>query len=132
MPLPALLVAAALAVALLRAGWSCFDRYVVHGASMSPTLRDGDRLLILRSLRLLRKPRAGLLVLARPRALDGREVVKRLVRVEGLPGDRRYWLAGDNQLASTDSRHFGAVTGSEISGWVLLRYWPEQRRGRVL
>ena len=45
--------------------------------------------------------------------------------------DDTYFLLGDHRGASTDSRDFGPVHRSRISGTVLLRYWPPERFGRL-
>jgi nickel-type superoxide dismutase maturation protease len=121
-----LVLAVAAALAYLR-----FSRYTVRGPSMEPALYDGDRLLVLRSAYWFCAPRPGEIVLARPHALAGREVVKRVAAVEGSAGGLRVILLGDNPAASTDSRRFGPVSRAEISGRVLLRYWPDARRGRI-
>ena len=107
------------------------SRFVVAGPSMAPTLLDGDRLLVLRGPPRLLRPRAGQLVVARPRALDGREVVKRVDTIAGHCRAAVYHLRGDNLPRSTDSRHFGPVARTEITGLALLRYWPDARRGRI-
>src|SRR5687767_11967364 len=106
-------------------------RYVVRGPSMEPTLLDGDRLLVLRGAQRLCPPRAGDVALAQPFALDGREIVKRVAAVQRTGGDLRVALLGDNPAASTDSRAFGPVSRAEITGRVLVRYWPDERRGRI-
>ena len=98
---------------------------------MAPTLLPGDRVLVLGLPRRWWRPQSGQLVLARPAALGGLEVVKR-VHASGASSDSPgYELRGDNPDASTDSRHYGPVSRDEIVGLVWLRYWPEQRRGRV-
>ena len=102
-------------------------RYEVRGESMAATLLPGDRVLVLRGVHALTAPRPGEIVLARVTALPGREIVKRVQRV--TPGG--VVLLGDNAAASTDSRHFGAVPRTALTGRVLLRYWPDERRGRV-
>ncbi len=98
-------------------------RLVVDGDSMAPGLVDGDRVLSV----AWGAAQVGDLVARRDPRLPERVLVKRLRRVtpEG------WWVEGDNPPASTDSRHFGPVTHTELTGWVWLRYWPEQRRGRV-
>ena len=106
-------------------------RYIVRGRSMEPALRDGDRLLVLRGSRRNAHPHVGSLVLARPIALHGREVIKRVASVRPGVEGARFTLLGDNAAASTDSRHFGSVTAAEITARVWLRYWPDERRGRV-
>ena len=126
------LTAVALAAALWRLGRAVgISRFLVEGASMSPTLLPGDRLLVLRLPRWSWDPRPGQLVVARPPPLEGREVIKRVDAVVRPRGGSAYVLLGDNPEASTDSRHFGPVTRNRIVGRVWLRYWPDHRRGRV-
>jgi hypothetical protein len=98
---------------------------------MEPALRDGDRVLVLRGVQRFAPPRPGALVLARPRALAGREILKRVAAVEHTGHGLRFTLLGDNPAVSTDSRHFGPVSADEVTGLVWLRYWPDERRGRV-
>ena len=45
-------------------------------------------------------------------------------------GSGQVFLVGDH-AASFDSRHFGPVSRASITGRVLLRYWPDHRRGRI-
>jgi nickel-type superoxide dismutase maturation protease len=100
-------------------------RVVVHGASMQPTLREGQRLLV---GPFVRGPRRGdVAVLRHPR---GFEVVK---RVAGVPGDTvgdrvlgpgEFWVRGDNPAASTDSATEGPVGRGAFTGRVLGSYRP--------
>jgi signal peptidase I len=93
---------------------------VVHGPSMAPTLRHGDRLLVwLRAPR--RTPSIGRIVLVK--LADRPLAVKRLTAVDD---DGRIWVEGDNELASTDSRQLGWLT-TFLDGTVLLRLWPRPR-----
>jgi hypothetical protein len=39
--------------------------------------------------------------------------------------DGGYWLAGDNALASEDSRIYGVA---DVTARVVLRWWPRLRR----
>ncbi|MBC7373980.1 MAG: S26 family signal peptidase, partial [Frankiales bacterium] len=73
---------------------------IVAGASMLPTLRPGDCLLV----RPGGRPRAGDLVVARFAARPELLVVKRAVR----PDSDRWWVEGDNAAATDDSRTYGA------------------------
>ena len=34
------------------------------------------------------------------------------------------WVMGDNRTNSSDSRHFGAVPVSNVTGHAFMRYWP--------
>lgn len=118
-------------------------RSTVRGPSMTPTLLPGERLLFDRLAYVRRRPKAGDIVLVahplRPELL----LVKRLV---GVPGDvvegrplggnlfgknvsrgGEYWVLGDNESESTDSREFGAVRRRDLLGRAWLRYWPTER-----
>lgn len=39
-------------------------------------------------------------------------------------GDNEYFVLGDNRICSKDSRNFGLIKKSEISGYVRVVYWP--------
>ena len=71
----------------------------VSGPSMSPTLRDGDRVVVRHGARV----RAGDVVLATYRSMPGRSVLKRAVRPDG----DGWWLASDNPAAGGDSSVHG-------------------------
>lgn len=97
-------------------------RVEVHGESMLPALRPGDRLLVLRAFRARR---GQLVVFGDPRRRR-RTLVKRVVTTK-RPG-RRVEVAGDNSASSTDSTVFGPV---RVTGRVVYRYHPPDRAGRV-
>jgi phage repressor protein C with HTH and peptisase S24 domain len=84
---------------------------------MAPTLLHGDYVVVRRGGRAIRP---GDVVVARFRSRPGLLVVKRAVRRE-LDG---WWVVGDNEFVTDDSRAFGAA---EIVGRVVLRYWPSLR-----
>ena len=89
---------------------------VVEGASMEPTLRPGDRLLV----RYGGRPRAGALALVR---LPQRPLsVKRL----GHRTDEGWWVERDNPRQGTDSwtPGVGAVGPHDVVATVLVRIWP--------
>ncbi|WP_433869979.1 S26 family signal peptidase [Saccharopolyspora sp. CA-218241] len=94
-------------------------RVLVRGASMVPTLRDRDVVL----LRVGGRPAAGSVVLVRWSARPGQLSVKRAVRPEG-PG---WHVEGDNGYGSTDSRELGPA---EVLGSVRWRLWPNPGRVR--
>jgi nickel-type superoxide dismutase maturation protease len=100
---------------------SAWTKVHVRGPSMSPTVRDGDRLLV-RRIRTAHPVRTGDVVLARFPARPDLLVVKRVRRA--VPGG--YWIEGDNQFATDDSRSFGAAV---VVGRVVARLWP--RPGRL-
>ncbi|GAA1525407.1 hypothetical protein GCM10009788_31330 [Nocardioides humi] len=84
---------------------------------MRPTLRPGDRLLVVYGARV----RPGRVVVAR--FADGTLVVKRVAERRGSG----WWLRGDNPDVGVDSRHRGAVPEEEVPGVVRGRVWPWPR-----
>ena len=99
-------------------GWQmpCFA-VLVQGPSMAPTLRHGDALLARRGGRV----KDGDVVIARFRSRPDLLVVKRAVRAQ----DDGWWVRGDNDLVTDDSRVYGVA---DVIGRVVLRYWPRPRR----
>ena len=103
-------------------------RLRVAGESMVPALLPGDHVLVWRGLGQFRPPiRVGdLVALADPRQ-PTRVMVKRVAGRDGAG----IIVLGDNESASTDSRHFGPVPAAAIRGRVVYRYLPDGRRGRL-
>ena len=100
------------------------DVVQVRGRSMLPTLRPGDRLVVVRS----RRPaRVGEVVLALDPRDAGRELVKRVAGV----GPDGVTLHGDNPALSTDGRTFGSLPARAIRWRVIARCWPPNRAGRL-
>ncbi len=87
---------------------------------MSPTLRDGDVVLV----RFGAAVAAGDVVLVRWPARPGQLSVKRAVRPDG-PG---WYVHGDNSFGSTDSRELGPA---EVLAVVRWRLWPRPGRLRA-
>lgn len=85
---------------------------------MAPTLRDGDVLLV--SFR--RPPSPGAIVLVRWRERPDQLSVKRAVE----PVGEQWFVVGDNQFGSTDSRSLGPA---DVLGVATFRLWP--RPGRL-
>jgi len=117
------LVAAALAARGVR-------RVVVEGDSMTPTLLDGDRLVVLaRPWCSPARPAVGdIVAVPDPRRPD-RVLVKRVASVDWPNGN--LVVLGDSPDASTDSREFGAVPLVSVIGRVVHRYGPKGRSGPV-
>ena len=106
----------------------------VHGRSMTPALHPNDLILVQQDGFSLRPPRRGDLVAVCPDVLGGRAIVKRLI---GLPqdvlkvngrewrlSDGEFFVVGDQQEGSLDSRVFGPVRRQEMIGPVQGRLWP--------
>jgi phage repressor protein C with HTH and peptisase S24 domain len=84
---------------------------------MAPTLRSGDALVVRRGGRV----RPGDVVVARFRSRPDLLVVKRAVAEQ----DGGWWVRGDNDLGTDDSRTYGVA---DVIGRVLCRYWPRPKR----
>ena len=91
-----------------------FGVAVVRGRSMSPTLEDGDRLLV----RYDAEPRPGQVAIVR--FSDGVVAVKRL---DHLDRDG-WWVARDNPAQGRDSWSGGAIAEDDVLAGVVLRLWP--------
>ena len=100
------------------------DVVEVRGRSMLPTVRRGDRLLVVRSARA---PRVGEVVLALDPRDAGRELVKRVAAVDS----GEVTLHGDNPAFSTDGRTFGSLPSGAVRWRVVARCWPLDRVGRL-
>ncbi|MCZ3386705.1 MAG: S24 family peptidase [Actinomycetia bacterium] len=92
----------------------------VRGASMEPTLRDGDLLLV----RVDRTPVPGALVVLE---LPGRVglAIKRVVRLE----PDGWWVERDNPREGVDSWAIGAIPAADVVAQVVRRLWPLRRIG---
>ncbi|SHG45239.1 S26 family signal peptidase [Streptoalloteichus hindustanus] len=95
-------------------------RVRVRGPSMAPTLADGDVVLV--------RPdgvvRPGDVVLVRWVARPGQLSVKRALRAEA----DGWFVVGDNEFASTDSRELGPAVVLGVARW---RLWPRPGRLRA-
>jgi signal peptidase I len=117
---------------------------------MSPTLLDGDYLLIRRT----HDVRPGELVVVDRSPVSAKRVVavgNATVDISGgivqvdrttiddvwpgttrpdgswVVGEQSMFLLGDNRAESTDSREYGAIPTNLIIGRVIVRYWPLRR-----
>ncbi len=100
--------------ALLPWGW-----VRVRGLSMTPTLQDGDRVLV----RYGAVPQPGRIVLGIFRSEPDLAVIKRVSGVAGAD----WLLASDNPRAGSDSRTLGPA----IVQAVAIRLWPTATSRRV-
>ena len=93
--------------------WLPWRRVAVRGSSMSPTLRDGDVVLVAFGA----PARPGDVVLVRWEARPRQLSVKRA----GLADEAGWWVYGDNSVGSTDSRQLGPAAVLAVVRW---RLWP--------
>jgi signal peptidase I len=105
-------------------------RATVQGLSMAPTLLPGERLLFDRLAYVRDRPRLDDIVLVTHPLRRDLRMVKRLTGVprDAIDGHTRgrgeYWVLGDNDALSTDSREFGPVRRHDLLGRAWIRYWP--------
>ena len=90
------------------------DAFRVEGNSMTPTLNDGEVVLVKHT----RRVKVGDVVLAQH---PYKQSVKVLKRIGEVNDQGRYILAGDNPEESTDSRSFGSLKRQDILGKVVGR-----------
>jgi nickel-type superoxide dismutase maturation protease len=93
-----------------------YRRIRVRGASMAPTLKDGDVILA----RNRRAPRTGDVVVVTWVTRPGQLSIKRAAGPDGTG----WHVEGDNNAASTDSRELGPAL---VHGVVVARLWPQPR-----
>lgn len=97
---------------------------------MAPTLLPDDWLLVVTPDHF---DRDDVVVVEHPQR-PGYEIVKRLTAVPGdeldgrILGPNEYWVEGDFEEHSTDSREFGTVTRGQLKAKAILIYWPLERR----
>ena len=95
-----------------------FTRFRVEDESMRPALEPGDYVLVNRWAYRFQPPKRGDLVVVRDPEASERFLVK---RVSDATGPTEVQLAGDNRIASRDSRAFGPVPLERIVGKVWIR-----------
>jgi signal peptidase I len=128
--------------------------FIVRGLSMYPTLNDGDRVFVVPYRGNTTPDRGDVVVLKnvsgtsemlikRVVALPGDRITREngslivngkyahrsTSRFTGqsytqLVPDNEYFVMGDNESNSFDSRYFGTVTSDKIVGKALLIFWP--------
>lgn len=84
------------------------------GKSMLPTLRPGRVVIAVQSYSL----RPGDVVIVKH---EGLEKIKRLTNVQ----NDQFYVLGDNEAYSTDSRHFGWLSRAALLGKIV---WPRTRK----
>lgn len=93
-------------------------KFKILGHSMDPTFKDGDMVLINRLSYFFKKPKIGNVVVLNREKF----IIKRIAKINPSAGSgNKYYVVGDNQKQSTDSRNFGWVDRKEIVGKVILK-----------
>ena len=125
-----------------------FQAYEIPSGSMEETIMVGDMVFSEKVSYYFRDPEPGDIVTFQDPEIPGRVLIKRCIAVggqtvdindeDGLPSytlasDVSYpytvpegylWMMGDNRTNSQDSRFFGAIPVSSVTGRGALVYWP--------
>ncbi|HVF69914.1 MAG TPA: nickel-type superoxide dismutase maturation protease [Xanthomonadales bacterium] len=90
-------------------------KYIISGHSMSPALLPGQSVLVNRLSYIFFQPKTGELIAVKdPR--DKKILIKRISKIK----DGKYFVLGDNEKQSTDSRSFGWTSKNDIIGKVVF------------
>lgn len=105
-----------------------FGLATVRGASMQPTLYDGDVLLVRYAVPgTPQRPARGRLVVVRlPPDDDGHPRPLAVKRLAGPPPDGApgWWVERDNPRVGVDSWTVGAIPADDVLAAVVARVWP--------
>ena len=112
-------------------GSSAWRKVAVAGDSMSPTLVEGDWLVVSWAAEPTVPKLKALKVYVIERAdRPGIFVIKRLIEIGSGENTGKVWVEGDNE-ASTDSRQWGWISESELRARVVFRFKKANiKRGR--
>lgn len=90
------------------------QKYKISGHSMEPILKNKDSILVSGLLYLFKKPKINDIVAF---VYKDKVLVKRIVKIT----NEKYFLAGDNNKDSFDSREFGFVSKNQILGKIIYK-----------
>ncbi len=126
--------------------------FLVSGDSMLPSFHNNDYLIVDEISYRFRPPARGEVVVFRSPVEPSKYLIK---RITGLPGEtvhfsfpqettpitglateltlanEEYFVQGDNNAASFDSRYWGALPRENIKGRALIQLWPPSKIGFV-
>lgn len=85
------------------------SKFKISGHSMEPLLLHGDKILTTNLFYLFKSPQINDIVVFRN---DDRVFVKRIKKIK----DDKYFVSGDNQNDSLDSKDFGEIFKIQILG----------------
>lgn len=90
------------------------SRFVINGHSMEPTIKENQTVIVSAIPYLLRTPKINDII-AIESPVEEKILIKRITKMN----HNNYFVAGDNQSDSTDSRKFGMIGRDQIIGKVI-------------
>ena len=87
--------------------------YKVKDKSMQPNFKEGDFIIVNRLAYIFKKPSIGDVVVVNR---SNKIILKRITSVS----NEKYFVVGDNKIASKDSRSFGTIDKDSIIGKVMF------------
>ena len=119
-----------------------FVPYEIPSGSMEDTIKTGDMVFSEKISYYMHSPEYGDIVTFADPEVAGRVLIKRVIATEGqvvalyrtangvdvsfpytVP-EGEIWVMGDNRTSSQDSRYFGSVKLSSVTGRAAFIYWP--------
>jgi nickel-type superoxide dismutase maturation protease len=91
------------------------SKFKISGHSMTPTIKNGDTVLVSCIFYLFINPKINDIVAFKDK--NGQVLIKRIIGIQ----NNKYYLYGDNKQDSYDSRSFGFIMRSQILGKMFLR-----------
>lgn len=111
--------------------------FIVSGSSMEPTFQNGNYLIVDEISYRFHGPEKGDVIIFRYPLDPSKFFIKRVAYLPGetiwMNGEEKilkeneYYVLGDNNLQSSDSRYWGTLDGNLIVGRAFLRLWPPQK-----
>jgi nickel-type superoxide dismutase maturation protease len=89
-------------------------KFKVVGHSMEPAIKNGESVLVSNIFYWFKNPKIGDIVTFRD---SGQILIKRITKIS----TGKYFLAGDNQKDSLDSRSLGLIDRKNILGKVIYK-----------
>jgi signal peptidase I len=125
-----IVIFAAVLVASVVAFFVLVELYRIPGNSMLPSLRAGDRVLVLRFAGSVKPDKGDIVAYKTPGSACGSPVGSVFVhRLTRRTRAGRFILHGDRRRQACDSRVFGPVARDDLIGQVVAVYWPPNRWG---
>ncbi|MEK7534257.1 MAG: S26 family signal peptidase [Patescibacteria group bacterium] len=96
-----------------------FSLFKIEGHSMEPTIKNGQSVLASSLPYFFSKPKMGDIVVFRK---NERVLMKRITKIDQSDDGKKYFVKGDNEKDSMDSKRFGWISKNDIIGKVIYTF----------